>query len=108
MIAISGRLWRGGRRANAPHVKLVDEAPVGGVSLRMNAGALPIGGMLRAAPLGQWQTAIVPLRCFAQRGVDMTKVEAPFTLVTEGKVTLSISDVRIDSAAVNQDQCGQP
>jgi beta-glucosidase len=86
----------------------VDVAPTAGVDLQMDAGRVPIAGLLRSAPVGQWRTAIVPLRCFARRNVDMAKVGQPFNLVSRGSLTLSISDVRIDSAAVNQDQCGMP
>jgi beta-glucosidase len=86
----------------------VDKAPTAGVDLQMNSRAVPIAGILRDAPVGQWRTAIVPLGCFVRQGVVMTKVDQPFELVSAGSLTLSISDVRIDSAAVNQDQCGQP
>ena len=38
----------------------------------------------------------------------MTKLATPFVAYANGPLALSISDVRIDSAAVNQDQCGKP
>ena len=86
----------------------VDAPPTAAVDLQMNSGSVPIAGLLRASPVGKWQTAIVPLRCFVRRNVDMTKLDQPFNLVAEGSLTLSISDVRIDSAAVDQDRCGAP
>ena len=72
----------------------------------MDGANVPIAGALRAAPLGEWQTLTVPLRCFT--GVDMNRVAVPFRLTTAGRLTLSLSDVRVASAAVPQDQCGQP
>ena len=64
--------------------------------------------IVRAAPAGQWQTLTIPLRCFASAGVAMNRVAVPFRLTTAGKLSLAISDIRVASAAVPQDQCGQP
>jgi beta-glucosidase len=69
---------------------------------------LPITGALRGAQAGQWATLAVPLRCLRDAGVDMQRVSAPITISTAGRLALSISDVRIASAAVPQNQCGQP
>jgi beta-glucosidase len=57
--------------------------------------------------LGQWTTLAVPLRCFRDAGIDMQRVSAPITMSTAGRLSLSISDVRIASAAVPQTQCGR-
>jgi beta-glucosidase len=91
----------------------VDQAPTAPVLLGMVSGAgnrvtLPITGALRAAPAGQWTSIAVPLRCLRDAGVDMQRVIAPITISTAGRLTLSVSDVRIASAAVPQNQCGQP
>lgn len=37
----------------------------------------------------------LPLRCFAGKGVDMSKVSAPFILSTQGKADFAIADVRL-------------
>ncbi len=91
----------------------VDQAPSAPVLLGMVSGAgsrvtLPITGALRAAPAGQWTSMAIPLRCFRTAGVDMQRVIAPFAISTAGRLSLSVSDVRIASAAVPQNQCGQP
>jgi beta-glucosidase len=86
----------------------VDGAPTAPVFLGMQGGQVPIGGALRAAPAGQWQSLAIPLGCFVRAGVDMQRVSVPFTLSTAGRLGLSISDVRIASANVPQDRCGQP
>jgi beta-glucosidase len=86
----------------------VDAAPTAPVTLSMANTGFPITGALRAAGAGQWATLAVPLRCFARGGVDMQRVALPFTLTTAGRLGLSISDVRIASAAVPQDRCGEP
>jgi beta-glucosidase len=74
----------------------------------METVALPITAALRAAAPGQWTTLAVPLRCFARAGVDMRRVATPFSIATAGRLDLSVSDVRIASAAVPQDRCAQP
>jgi beta-glucosidase len=91
----------------------VDQAPSAPVLLGMVSGAgaragLPIAGYLRSAPMGQWTTMAIPLRCLREAGVDMQRVSAPVWISTAGKLTLSVSDVRIASAAVPQNQCGRP
>ena len=85
----------------------VDRAPTAPVTIGMETITLPIGGALRSAAVGQWTTLAVPLRCFARAGVDMSRVSTPFSIATAGRLELSVSDVRVASAAVPQDRCGQ-
>ncbi|BCA61561.1 1,4-beta-D-glucan glucohydrolase [Sphingomonas sp. HMP9] len=89
----------------------VDRAAGGPVTLGMvsndgKAVMVPITRALAVAKPGNWQQVIVPLQCFAKRGVDMTRVTSPFAIATEGKLALSISDVKIDSAPVPMTTCG--
>jgi beta-glucosidase len=86
----------------------VDVKPTSAVTLGMESASVPITGALNAAPLGEWRTLTIPLRCFANAGVDMQRVAVPLRITTAGRLSLAISDVRIASAAVAQDQCGQP
>jgi beta-glucosidase len=86
----------------------VDQRPTGPVTIGMEGVTLPIAGALSGAAAGQWATMTIPLRCFARAGVDMRRVAVPFSIATAGRLGLSVSDVRIASAAVNQDQCGAP
>jgi beta-glucosidase len=41
----------------------------------------------------------VPLKCFATRGADLTKVTAPFILQTQGKADYSLGEVRLGTDA---------
>ena len=90
----------------------VDERPTGPVRLGMRCvgadcgASVPIRGRLAAATPGEWTTLAVPLRCFRNAGVDMANVIIPFELATSGRLALSVSGVRIASAAVPQDRCG--
>jgi beta-glucosidase len=82
----------------------VDSPPTAPVTL----GKVPITGALRSAPVGEWGTLTMPLGCFQATGVDMTKLSVPFAITTAGQLKLAISDVRVLSATVPQDQCGAP
>ncbi|WP_380786209.1 exo 1,3/1,4-beta-D-glucan glucohydrolase [Sphingomonas sp. R86521] len=87
----------------------VDAKPSAAVALAMaspgKTAALPVTTILRAAPIGQWQTLAVPLKCFAVAGVDPRTVTDPFQLSTAGTLTLSISDIRLAHADAAAMQC---
>ncbi|WP_246450446.1 glycoside hydrolase family 3 protein [Sphingomonas rhizophila] len=88
-----------------------ESGPSAEVTLAMASGtaaALPIGGRIAAAPVGQWQTISVPLGCFQRAGLDVTKVSQPFVLSTGGALRLSISDIRIASSTGGQATCAWP
>ncbi|MGZ2411112.1 beta-glucosidase [Sphingomonas sp. F9_3S_D5_B_2] len=89
----------------------LDTPPTAPVTLGVSCGAscgatVPIAGLLRSGSVGQWTTMTIPLDCFAKAGADMTKLSAPLTIATAGRMTMSISDVRVLSANVPQGQCG--
>lgn len=86
----------------------VDAPPTAATALIMGSAAVPIAGTLRSAKLGEWRTLTVPLRCFVRGGLDPAKITVAAAVETNGQLTLSISDVRIASAIVDQNACGQP
>lgn len=86
----------------------VDSPPTAPVTLAAGPGSVPIGGLLRSAPVGQWSTMTIPLGCLAKSGDDMKALTTPLAITTNGKLVLSISDVRVLSTTVPQDQCGAP
>lgn len=86
----------------------VDQRPTSAVTLAMDSAALQVGGTFRAAPVGEWRSLVLPLRCFVRAGLDPKRVAVPVAIRTSGRMTLSISDVRVASAMVDQNACGQP
>jgi beta-glucosidase len=72
------------------------------------SASIPVGAALRAAAVGQWRTLTIPLGCFVRPGFDASKLSAPLVIETAGQLGLSISDVRVISATVPQNQCGTP
>ena len=88
----------------------VDVAPDRPVTLAIGCGPncsapVSVQQALSRAAIGQWETLTIPLGCFAQRGLKPSQIDEPLRISTAGTLVLSISDVRLASSAVPQDQC---
>ena len=76
----------------------VADAPDDDVELRIGCG-YPCGAsaqvekLLGALPTGEWFRVSFDLRCFADQGLEPGKVDAPFLLLTDSAMKLSIADV---------------
>jgi beta-glucosidase len=85
----------------------VTAAPAGEVTLGMadtaRTATVPLTGAMKP---GDWATAAVPLRCFADNGVAMGKVTQPFVLSSGDAFVLDISGVRVGSAPAGPVSCG--
>jgi beta-glucosidase len=57
-------------------------------------GEVPFAAALLSIADGQWHDVSVPLKCFLDTGLDITAVNTPFLLYTEGPMELSLEDVR--------------
>ena len=78
----------------------VDEPPSGPVVMRIGCGegcggALDVSGLLRAMPAGEWGSLRVRLRCFAEAGTDMTRVETPIHLSSAGTLKLGVAGTEL-------------
>jgi len=78
----------------------MDRAPASAsVALRCEAdgcgGAVPVN----LPQGGEFVRYGIPLKCFAGKGVDMTRVSAPFVLQTEGPADFAIAEVRLGTDA---------
>jgi beta-glucosidase len=90
-------------------VMLLVTAKVDGAPKSMSVGMR--GGAAAAVPVTlpvgtSYVRYGVMLKCFAGKGVDMTKVTAPFILTMEGPADLSIAEVRLGSDAEVTLGCG--
>ena len=86
----------------------ITAAPTGSIMLGMEGGklvALPIKGSLQG-PVGEWRSLAVPLRCFADAGVDMAKITRPMVLTSDDAAGVDISIARIASAPPGPAGCG--
>ncbi len=93
-------------RVDAPPTAAVAVTMTGGGGAADKPASVAIGGVLRAAPIGQWQTLAIPLKCFVTAGLDAGRVTRPFAVATKGKMTVSIADIRVTRADVPIDRCG--
>lgn len=78
----------------------IDKRPQGKVLQRMDCGFPCSGGVdftkiLEGMPEDTWITSAVKLSCFAKKGVDLSRVNTPFLLVSQDPFAMTINDVRI-------------
>ena len=78
---------------------VVDQAPAGPVHVRMDCG-FPCGGSIDvtkavlALPLHAKATLKIPLKCFADQGVDFTNIDSPFSIDTTAAFVASFANIR--------------
>ncbi|MGP7795442.1 glycoside hydrolase family 3 N-terminal domain-containing protein [Sphingomonas sp. CLY1604] len=85
----------------------VTAAPAGEVTLGIADTAKTVTvPMTGAMTVGDWTTAAVPLRCFADKGIAMDKVTQPFVLASTGALGVDISAIRVGSAPAGPVTCG--
>ena len=80
----------------------VDKRPKGRVIQRMDcgypcSGSLDLTKMFGALPEGKWVTAAIKLSCFSAKGVDLSRVNTPFLLVSKEPFAMTINDIRISA-----------
>ncbi len=89
--------WR--RQANGDVALAVtyrlDATPLGAVTLAVGCGPQCVGrrdvtAALNSGEIGVWRDLVVPLRCFADAGVDLAHVERPLTLEADAPLGLSL------------------
>jgi beta-glucosidase len=85
-----------------------DSALAGKIGLTMRGGG-KLGaidaGALAELPQGEWVRVGVPLKCFAAAGVQMDKVDVPFSLSLGGPGTLSLARVALGTEFDRQLAC---
>ena len=81
----------------------VDTAPVLPVTLAMGGatgqGAVDLTLALQTARGKGWTTIAVPLTCFRKAGADMGAIATPMELTSIGKLSLSLSSVKVEPGA---------
>ena len=85
--------------------------PTEKVLLRMDcgfpcSGQMDITSILSEAALSDWQKLAFPMECFAQLGVDSSKVNTPFLLATTGELAFEISEVVLAETPGSADVMG--
>jgi beta-glucosidase len=68
-------------------------------------GAVDLTGLLAGLPPDEWRTVRVRLRCFAEKGADMARIDAPLHLSTGGSFALGLASVRLLPATEGAADC---
>lgn len=66
---------------------------------------LPINSLIKKMPKGEWFSLPLPLNCFKSDNFDLSKINGPFTIATEGKFTVSIINIRIEKLQDGEKGC---
>jgi beta-glucosidase len=75
----------------------VDAAPAGAVSLAMGGGKLDASSLF--TPGEGWRTTLIPLKCFAGAGANMTRLEPVWSLSASGPFTVSFAEIGLTTQA---------
>ncbi|WP_425487601.1 glycoside hydrolase family 3 N-terminal domain-containing protein [Marilutibacter spongiae] len=65
-------------------------------------GRVALGPTLAKLPAGEWTRVGVPLKCLAKAGADVGRLDRPWSIGTDGAMTLSVS--RVALGALNEAQ----
>lgn len=88
----------------------VDVKPDKDVRVGLNCGypcqaELVINDMIKSMPKGEWFSMPIPLNCFKSDNFDLSKIAGPFTIATEGKFTVSITNIRLEKLQEGEKGC---
>ncbi|WP_162300030.1 glycoside hydrolase family 3 protein [Kineobactrum sediminis] len=81
-------------------VVMMTEHPEGTTYLRMDcqwpcSGQVDVTRLFKVLPLNQWVRLSFPLACFAEAGTEMDRVNTPFLLVTNHRMSMTVLDVAV-------------
>jgi beta-glucosidase len=90
--------WLGMHAALAFDV-VVDRAPAGPVRVHIDCGhdcggAVDVTPALQALALHEKATLTIPLQCFVDQGADLSAIDTPFALDSEGPFVASFANIR--------------
>lgn len=68
-------------------------------------GSFTLNPLIDAYPKNEWITIPIPLRCFAQKGTDLSKMNTPLHFQTKGKFQLVVGEVRLIQLPDSIDWC---
>jgi hypothetical protein len=68
---------------------------------------LSISKMIKSMPKGEWFSLPIPLNCFKGDDFDLSKINGPFSIATEGKFTVSITNIRLEKLPEGDKGCAE-
>ncbi len=91
----------------------LDMKPDKDVTFGMDCGypcrsEMHVGKILKDLKKDEWTTVPIPLNCFTKEGLDIKKVNAPFVIGTDGKLGITIANVRLQKLPEGEKGCAKP
>jgi hypothetical protein len=88
----------------------VDVKPDKNVNIGLDCGYpcradLSINKMIKSMPKGEWFSLPLPLNCFKSDNFDLSKINGPFSIATDGKFTVSITNIRLEKLPEGEKGC---
>ncbi len=88
----------------------VDVKPDKNVNIGLDCGYpcradISINTLIKKMPRGEWFSLPLPLNCFKSDNFDLTKINGPFSISTEGKFTVSITNIRLEKLLEGEKGC---
>jgi beta-glucosidase len=88
------------RAALTMEIKIIKK-PKASVSIGMDCGypcrgEVNIHKMLREMKTDEWIMFPIPINCFAVKGADLSKVNSPILIASEGQFELQIANIRLE------------
>lgn len=88
----------------------IDVKPDKNVNIGLDCGYpcradLSINNMIKKMPKGEWFSLPLPLNCFKSDNFDLSKIVGPFSIATDGKFTVSITNIRLEKLGEGEKGC---
>jgi hypothetical protein len=90
----------------------VDVKPNKDVKIGLDCGYpcradVSINRMIKTMPKGEWFSLPLPLNCFKSDNFDLSKINGPFSITTDGKFTVSIMNIRLEKLPEGDKGCAE-
>jgi hypothetical protein len=91
----------------------MDMKPDKDVTFGMDCGypcrsEMHVSKILKDLKKDEWTTLPIPLNCFTKEGLDIKKVNGPFVISTDGKLGITIANVRLQKLPEGEKGCAKP
>jgi len=90
----------------------VDVKPDKDIIVRLSCGYpcqadVSIRKMISQMPKNEWFSLPIPLNCFKGKDFDISKISSPFVITSNGKATISITNIRLEKLAEGDNGCAE-
>lgn len=91
----------------------MDMKPDKDVTFGMDCGypcrsEIQVSKILKDLKRDEWTTMPIPLNCFTKEGLDIKKINGPVVISTEGKLKITIANIRLQKLPEGEKGCAKP